>query len=78
MTENNKKFPTYVKIHETALHHSGNGIYYRDAGRWSVKTHFENEKLIVKDDNSKVDHLNGVEVIECTCEEWQEDNLGYV
>jgi hypothetical protein len=79
------KYPEYAWIirgdNKVALQLSHNEPgepveYYRHAGHWSVSVKEMEGKIIV--DDRCVKHLNGLELIKCTKEEWKNDNKGYV
>lgn len=69
--------PKYVKMGHTALRLNGSS-YFRDAGHWAVEFEEKDGKLVAKTDHPYLGHANGVELIECTEEEWRNDNRGYV
>jgi hypothetical protein len=82
-----QKLPQYIKINDTAMARTGDKkiAYWREAGYWglSVKED-ENGNLvgnnIYDQHNQKMSfkHLKGAPIIECTREEWAEDNQGYI
>lgn len=80
----NNGFPQYVKLydllgHICAVGHVGNGLYWRDAGCWSIQIENKDGKLIAVDGKQyKMEHMDGKEVYPCTREEWAEDNKGYI
>lgn len=70
------KLPYYVDLNGSALRllpssHS----YYRDAGHWSVKYHFKNNKLFSLSD---IKNLNGIELKKISFKKWYEDNKEYL
>jgi hypothetical protein len=50
--------------------------YYRDAGAWGVRFKVSDNKIHINAPEHK--NLNGLELIECTEEEWKKCNEGYV
>jgi hypothetical protein len=77
-SEETDEVPRYVKLGGTALRHTGDWNYYRDAGRWSVKAGWTDGRLFVLSSRDNMNHLHGAELVPCTCEEWAKDNEGYV
>jgi len=77
-----RNLPKYVSISGVALALNGineqGAYYYRDAGQWGVNVIINDSKLIVKDNNPNLSHLDGSEAIETTQEEWARDNEGYL
>lgn len=83
------KPPKYVKLKNSALRFM-KGInvynnhkpdqYWRDAGLWGVEFRFDDIEQkwysVCKDED--LSHLNNVELIPITREEWKEDNKGYI
>jgi len=51
-----------------------NDTYYRDGGAWDVGYKFFKGKLY---SSSHVSSVNEKELVECTEEEWREDNGSY-
>jgi len=72
-----KPFPRYAKLGMTALRNTGGGVYYRDAGGWSVKTKWKDGKLVVGKEQGHLAHLSGAELVPCDRKAWKEDNKGY-
>lgn len=72
-------FPQYVKFSEggTVMVHRGNGVYYRDAGAWELQAVFKTGRLLVKG-KGQTSHLDGLELVPATNEEYCGDNAGYV
>jgi len=69
-------FPTYIRLAQTTMRHTGDGVYWRDAGNWEAKTDFIKGKHIVVDEG--LASLNNREVFPITHEEWVEDQKGYL
>jgi hypothetical protein len=73
-------FPDFVRIEGRVgsglrLEEDSGGIYIRDGGAWHVKAHFEDDRLVVSSGNNEhLEHVSGRELVECTREEWAEDN----
>lgn len=69
--------PKYASITKggAALRLKENRYYYRDAGIWEVEFKEENGKFYSVSD---MEHLNGLELIPITKEEWLKGNEGYV
>lgn len=68
--------PKYVKLGHSALRLKVRSkVYYRDAGIWEVEYEIKDGKLLSV---SGMDHLNGVELVEITREEYAKDNYGYL
>lgn len=84
----NKKFPSYVKFKNNGKtsrsclkHRRRDGVqeFYRHAGDWAVKFEIKQDKIFVNEPPpSQACHLHGMELIECSREEWEEDNGGYI
>lgn len=72
---NTNKVIKYVKLGSSALRLTSDNTYYRDAGIWEVEYKLIDGKLFSV---STMDHLNNVELIPITEEEWYKDNEGYV
>lgn len=85
---NNTQFPMFVILKGVTLRFIGNSTYHRDAGLWNVYAQWQNNKLLCSsstmqdsrfDDNDKnIHHIYDTELIECTMEEWMQDNEGYL
>ena len=70
--------PRYVKFRGTALRHTGDGRYWRDAGQWALTARIVDGRLVVAvDKDHPVYKANGTELIEITHAQWAEDNKGY-
>ncbi len=87
------KLPKYVRmkgqrvsecclrlISKTNIHNESNAQeYYRDAGHWSVGIKRVKDKIYSTDVyDGRHPQLEGHELVECSKEEWQNDNRGYV
>ena len=70
------ELPKYVKIDRTALRLKGDK-YYRDAGQWSVGYKIIDGKLLSWHWRHGHPWLHRVELVECTEQEWRENNGGY-
>jgi hypothetical protein len=79
-----KKFPLYVILKSndskyiSAFRHitDEKGTYYRDAGRWSFKAEYVDDKLTVVECSGN-ELLIGKEVFECDKSFWKKDNGKY-
>lgn len=74
----NSGFPPYARLFNSALCHKGKGVYYRHAGMWEVEAKLEDGRLVVTTSDGPMKHAEGEEMIECTAEEWEEENTGYI
>lgn len=61
------------------ISNSGKNVnyYYRDGGEWAISFKIENNKLISKAYNSNTKHLANLLIVECSKEDWKEDNGEY-
>ena len=76
--EDGPPFPKYAKLGESALFHKGKGVYYRDAGMWEVRAKWKEGKLVAVTRKGPMASAYGEELVECTNEEWRDDNQGYL
>lgn len=53
------------------------GRYYRDAGDWEVDFRHKDGKIFVCDYSPNVAHMNGLELVPITFQEWKDDNGQY-
>ncbi|MDD5648818.1 MAG: hypothetical protein PHF86_00105 [Candidatus Nanoarchaeia archaeon] len=51
--------------------------YWRDAGIWGLPFRFRNSILVGKATYPEIKHLSGIMLVECSYEEWKEDNGRY-
>ena len=72
------QFPRYVKLGGIALRFIGNRTYFRDAGLWEVKAKWKDGKLVVSTRKGPMAHAYGAELVECSEDEWFEQNQAYV
>lgn len=80
MSKKQSKFPKYVKVNGIALARSGRRDYWRAAGAWGI-TAVMNEQgspVVGPKQDRRLKHMVGLPLIECTEDEWREDNRGYV
>jgi hypothetical protein len=72
------KAPKFIKWKDSnGLHmRLKNGEYYRDGGLWSTGFKIVGDKIYSV--FPSMPRLHNKELIECTEEEWLEDNKGYV
>ena len=66
--------PLFVQMGKASCLRWTGMIYYRDGGDWSVGIRIEGGKLYTISD---MDHMNGIELVEVTKEEWRESNGEY-
>lgn len=52
--------------------------YYRDAGQWDIAAIDQFGVIIAISEYQQTDQLTGLELVEISKEEWQEDNYGHV
>ena len=71
-------FPRHVKLGGIALRFTGNRTYFRDAGLWEVKANWKDGKLVCTTRRGPMAHVYGAELVECTSDEWHEQNQEYV
>lgn len=75
-------FPKHAKLggdNGCAVVHQGDGKYWRHAGHWEVRARWRDGKLVCAcDEDDCMAHANGTELVECTAEEWAQDNKGYL
>lgn len=78
-----KEFPKYI-WHKTqygydnalklvTVGNDGTAKYWRNAGLYTAKAEFVENKLMVR-----ILHYDPIEYVECTEENWMEDNRGYL
>jgi len=68
--------PLYVKLGQTALR-LVDGAYYRDAGQWEIGFKIISNKILAEG-RGNMSHVNGIELVRCSKDEWRNDNKGYV
>ena len=56
----------------------GTRQYWRDAGLWGINYKWKDGKLFTQNPYRDLKHLNNVELVEITKEQWRKDNEGYV
>ena len=76
-------YPTFVAIGTVTVRlvkvNNKMATYYRHAGAWDVLVkRTEDGKLICAHNTGPLAHSNGVEAKECSQQEWEEDNAGYI
>ena len=81
-------YPNFATLNGTALRYSGEGKYWRDAGRWSVNSKWIDGKLVCSYEEHPYDspyftdpemaYADGQELKKCTLKEWKKDNDGYL
>ena len=78
-----KEFPKYI-WHETKygydnalklvnVGNDGTAKYWRNAGLYTAKAEFVEDKLMIR-----ILHYDPIEYVECTEQDWMEDNRGYL
>jgi hypothetical protein len=78
-----KEFPKYI-WHKTkygydnalklvTVGNDGTAKYWRNAGLYTAKAEFVEDKLMIR-----ILHYIPVEYVECTEQDWMEDNRGYL
>jgi hypothetical protein len=74
-----EKPPKYVKIinSDCCLILSGDK-YYRAAGQWEVGFRLSEDGLVAIPVCFNTNHLDGVQLVEVTREEWKKSNAGYI
>lgn len=70
-TIDGSRYPTFVKLKSSCLRLRYGNKYWRDNGNWSVGFRVEEGRLFSVSD---MDHLDNIELIRITRDEWQRDN----
>lgn len=78
LNDRERPYPPYARLGQSVLRHMGKGRYYRDAGVWSVHSHWRDETLVVTDRKGPMAWAFDKELVPCTVQEWENDNQGYL